>query len=185
MCTNFFSSFSGGSESFRFREPSFAGEIFLIFFHKTDLTCTFLCFFFADSPFWTCSRNEIQKGGLDFSFLFRWIYLLDRFANLCVFPQFSVLLFVQLAAICVNFETLRNFVSVLLSTLVFFLVEILFKTELGVLFFCRLLQRAESTGLRLLAPSHDPAVKVLNPVMDDNYWQELLLLLLLIFWMFC
>lgn len=37
--------------------------------------------------------------------------------------------------------------------------------------------------LRLLAPSHDPAVKVLDPVMDDDYWQEfLLLLMLLLLW---
>lgn len=68
------------------------------------------------------------------------------------------------------------------------LLKLLFKTELGVLLvfdYLTFLQRVYKS-LRLLAPSHDPAVKVLNPVMDDNYWQEfLLLLLLLIFWLIC
>lgn len=180
MCTNFSFHFPVVQSLFASENPLSPVRFFSDIFHKTDLTCAFLCFLFADSPFWTCSRNEIQKGGFYFS-----LDLPSRSIRQFVcFPPIFCTSSVQLAAICVNFETLRNFVSVLLSTLVF-LVEILFKTELGVLFFCRLLQRAESTCLRLLAPSHDPAVKVLNPVMDDNYWQEFLLLLLLIFWMFC
>lgn len=125
-----------------------------------------------------------KKGDLDFS-----LDLPSRSIRQFVcFPPIFCTSLVQLAAICVNFETLRNFVSVLLSTLVFFFLKFCSKLSLVFYFSVRLLQRAESTGLRLLAPSHDPAVKVLNPVMDDNYWQEfllLLLLLLLIFWMFC
>lgn len=116
MFTNLFC-FPVVQSLFASENPLSPVRFFSDIFHKTDLTCAFLFSFCRFPLFGLALGMKSKKGGFYFS-----LDLPSRSIRQFVcFPPIFCTSFVQLAAICVNFETLRNFVSVLLSTLVFLL----------------------------------------------------------------
>lgn len=106
---------SGGSESFRFREPSFTGEIsdFFLFIRRINLC---ISVFLPITLFGFALGMKSKKGDLDFFFVSLDLPSRSIRQFVCFPPIFCILFFCSASCnfcfLRVNFETLRNFVGV-------------------------------------------------------------------------